>query len=188
MAQRDLSAFWAELSACEHFVQVYEDDDAFLGTLSDFVCNGLNHGDAAVVIATEGHRRGLETRLAARGVDVAGYVQRGRYIALDAEQTLARFMVNGWPDDDLFTSVIQGILRQARGTDGRRIVAFGEMVALLWARGYSAATVRLEYLWKEICEKKLFRLFCAYPKIGFTENPADSIARVCELHSKVLAR
>ena len=186
MAQQDLNAFWAELSACEHFVQVYEDDDAFLSTLSEFVFNGLNHGGAAVVIATEEHRRGLETRLASKGVDIPGYTRRQRYFALDAEQTLARFMVDGWPDDDLFTSVIQGILRQARGTEGRRVVAFGEMVALLWARGYTAATVRLEYLWKEICEKKFFQLFCAYPQIGFTEHPAASIARVCELHSKVL--
>src|SRR5262249_25900748 len=104
-----------------------------------------------------------------------------------AEATLSRFMVNGWPDDDLFVSVVQGVLRQARGSQGRNIVAFGEMVALLWARGFSGATVRLEYLWTEICAKKLFQLFCAYPRVGFPEDPAASMAGLCDLHSKVLA-
>ncbi|HWD57313.1 MAG TPA: MEDS domain-containing protein [Stellaceae bacterium] len=185
--QHNLTAFWAELSACEHFVQVYENDDVFLATLADFVEGGLERGDAAIVIATEGHREALADRLAARGIDVARCSDEDRYIALDADETLARFMVDDWPDVDLFASVIQGVLRQARGPEGRRIVAFGEMVALLWARGHSDATVRLEFLWKQICEKKLFQLFCAYPKLGFTEDPADSIARLCDLHSKVLA-
>jgi hypothetical protein len=186
MAYHDVTGFWAELSACEHFVQVYESDDVFLATLADFIRGGLERGDAAIVIATEAHREGLEARLAASGIDMDSYIDEDRYIVLDADQALGRFMVNGWPDEDLFTSVIQGILRQARGAEGRDIIAFGEMVALLWARGYSEATVRLEHLWQEICEKKLFQLFCAYPKIGFTEDPAASIARLCDLHSKVL--
>ena len=182
-----MSAFWAELSACEHFVQIYENDDVFLNTLADFVHSGLQHDNAGVVIATEAHRQGLEARLTSMGIDLPAYTRDSRYIALDAEATLSRFMVNGWPDDDLFASVIQGILRQARGAQGRHVVAFGEMVALLWARGFSGATVRLEFLWQQLCEKKLFKLFCAYPKIGFTEDPADSMARLCDMHSKVLA-
>jgi hypothetical protein len=186
MAQHDLNEFWAELSACEHFVQIYEHDDAFLNTLADFVQNGLKSGSAAIVIVTAAHRRGLRTRLEASGIDVAACSRENRYIVLDADETLERFMVNGWPDSELFASVIQGILRQARGPEGRKIVAFGEMVAVLWAQGLAGATVRLEHLWKEICERKLFRLFCAYPKIGFTEDPAASIARLCELHSKIL--
>jgi hypothetical protein len=187
MGQSDVNAFWAELSACEHFVQIYENDNEFLNTLSEFIFGGLDAGDAAVVITTPGHRAGLQQRLAARGIDVAAARLDDRYIELDAEETLARFMVNGWPDDELFESVIQGILRQARGLKRRKVLAFGEMVALLWANGHSGATVRLEFLWQRLCEKKLFQLFCAYPKIGFTEDPAESIARVCQMHSKVLS-
>jgi hypothetical protein len=46
--------------------------------------------------------------------------------------------------------------------------------------------VRLEHLWQQLCEDKTFTLFCAYPKAGFTEDPIDSISRVCATHSKVL--
>jgi hypothetical protein len=64
---------------------------------------------------------------------------------------------------------------------------FGEMVALMWARGYCSVTVRLGYLWTEFCQKESFALFCAYPRTGFTEDPAQSIAHICATHSKVLA-
>jgi hypothetical protein len=64
---------------------------------------------------------------------------------------------------------------------------FGEVVALMWARGYCSVTVRLEHLWTEFCQKESFALFCAYPRMGFTEDPAQSIAHICAAHSKVLA-
>ncbi len=54
--------------------------------------------------------------------------------------------------------------------DGRRVRAFGEMVAVLWDQGQNAATVRLEHLWHKLCpEEKDFSLFCTYPKAGFTD-------------------
>ena len=57
------SAFWAEMSACEHFVQIYEADGAFMDTLAGFISGGLTTDQAAVVIATRGHRQELDIRL-----------------------------------------------------------------------------------------------------------------------------
>lgn len=178
-------AFWAEMSACEHFVQIYEADDVFLDTLTGFIGGGLRQGDGAVVIATPAHRSQLEQRLTAAGVDVNAVKVDDRFVCLDAEETLQQFMANGWPDEDKFAEVVHDILRRV-GRNGRRVRAFGEIVALMWAKGHCAATVRLEHLWQRLCENKSFALFCAYPKSGFTENPVDSIARVCAEHSRVL--
>lgn len=179
-------AFWAEMSACEHFVQIYEADDVFAATLASFVADGLRGGQAAVVIATPLHRRELVDRLSAMGLDLARAMADDRLILLDAEEVIGIFMRNGWPDEELFASVIEEILGRA-GRGGRKVRAFGEMVAILWARGHCGATVRLEYLWHRLCEKENFPLFCAYPKTGFTQNPAESIAELCAAHSKVLA-
>jgi hypothetical protein len=95
-------------------------------------------------------------------------------------------MVDGWPDENQFRDVVDDILERARGK-GRKVRAFGEMVALMWARGEHAATVRMEYLWHELCAREMFCLFCAYPKIGFTEDPSQSMARVLAAHSKILS-
>ena len=176
--------FWGEISPCEHFVQIYADDEVFLDTLEGFLANGLRAGDSAIVIATAAHRRALETRLTVQGLDLVGARRKDLYIDLDAEECLDRFIVDGWPDDDLFVAFVSEVLERARG-DGRKVRAFGEMVALLWARGDHAATVRLEHIWHRLCEASGFSLFCAYPKVGFTENAAASISMLCATHSKV---
>ena len=46
--------------------------------------------------------------------------------------------------------------------NGRRVRAFGEMVALLWSEGNQAAAIRLEELWNELALSQTFCLFCAY--------------------------
>jgi hypothetical protein len=176
--------FWAEIAPCEHLVQVYEHERAFLETLAGFVGAGLQQGEVVVVIATAAHRSSLESCLSGLGHDIAGAQASRRYLALDAADVLSRFMVDGWPDDDRFAATIADILRQ--GLPGARVRAFGEMVALLWARGDHGATVRLEHLWDAYCKSNALALFCAYPRIGATRDPGESLAEVCALHSRVI--
>jgi hypothetical protein len=186
MAQKIVNAFWGEMSACEHFVQVYESDSAFMDTLADFIGNGLIQGEASIVIATPQHRLELDKRLKVMGIDVQVAQSQGQFISIDAEETLESFLINGWPDDRRFNAFITGLL-QAASRDGKKVRAFGEMVALMWAQGHCGATVRLEQLWTNLCKRESLPLFCAYPKVGFTEDASKSIARVCAEHSKVLA-
>jgi hypothetical protein len=47
--------------------------------------------------------------------------------------------------------------------------------------------VRLEHLWHQVCEDKQFRLFCAYPKAGFTRDSHESLQEICDTHSRVIA-
>src|SRR5207244_11957125 len=97
----------------------------------------------------------------------------------------SKFMVNGWPDEELFQKTVYDLIRRARGVD-RRVRAFGEMVALLWANGETAATVRLEHLWHQVCMTHIFTLFCAYPRSGFTKHPEDSLNEILSAHSKTI--
>ena len=182
----EAAIFWGEMAPCEHFVQIYDEDHAFLETLESFVADGLLGGEAVVVIATPRHLSALNRQLLQRGSKIAAAMRSEQYLALDAEAMLSIFMVKGWPDDELFNSFVTGILGRAT-RDGRRVRAFGEMVALLWAQGNCGATVRLEHLWHKLCEARNFKLFCAYPKAGFTRDSVDSIQEICDTHSRVIA-
>jgi len=95
-------------------------------------------------------------------------------------------LVNGWPDETAFNQTISSVLTRARGKNNRNIRAFGEMVAILWAQGNIGATVNLEHLWNKFAAKESFCLFCAYPKVGFTEPLSDSIDHICSAHSKMI--
>lgn len=181
----NFEVFWAEMTPCEHFVQIYEEDTALLDALEGFIAGGLRNDESAIVIATPGHRRNLADRLRRQGIDVDRAEVEDRYIALDAEQSLLLFMRNGWPEENFFQEFIRGLLERTQGR-GRRVRAFGEMVAILWAQGHNGATVRLEHLWHVLCRAESFALFCAYPKSGFTQDATTSVQEICEAHSKVL--
>jgi signal transduction histidine kinase len=172
-----------------HAVQFYGEESSLVDELSRFIGAALLAGDAAVVIATDAHREGSAQRLQSRGFDTSKAIEQGRYIALDASETLAKFMRNGWPDAALFREVVGGVLGQASAAVGKtaRIVAFGEMVALLWAAGNSEAAVRLEQLWNDLARTYPLSLRCAYPMTGFgREDHGDLFLKICAEHSHVI--
>lgn len=181
----DVSDFWGEIAPSEHIAQFYENDEVLIDTLAGFVSGGMNRGESTIIIATPQHLQLLERRLVDTDVDLVGAILEDRYIALDAEAALARFMVKGWPDDERFACLVSQLLARAT-VKNRRVRAFGEMVALLWARGDAAATVRLEHLWQKVCQSRSFSLFCAYPKPGCTREPHASLAEICAAHSQII--
>jgi signal transduction histidine kinase len=172
-----------------HSVQFYDDDAVFLDGLARFVGGALGTGNACIAIASRTHLKGLAQRLRENGIDLEGAVQRNRYIPLDAGRTLAKFMVDGWPDERRFFAVLEPKLRKAklalRGND-TSITAFGEMVALLWAKGTSEAAIRLEQLWNKLACRYTFTLRCAYPMSNFGAEDGVCFGRVCAEHQAVL--
>src|SRR5580698_8966032 len=97
------SIFWGEISPCEHIAQFYHTEAVFLDTLTGYIGGGLIASESTIVIATEPHLKALEQRLVGAGVDVARAILDERYIAMEAERALNKFVVSGWPDDYLFT-------------------------------------------------------------------------------------
>jgi hypothetical protein len=182
----ETSVFWGEIAPTEHVVQIYENDESFLITLEGFVMSGLHANECVILIATAEHRTALSDRLSKKELAVDKLIADDQLILLDAEDTLSRFMINGWPEPKLFEETIMKIIKRA--TDKNRPVrAFGEMVALLWAKGEKSATVHLEALWNRFCEIQTLCLFCAYPKNGFTQDVNSSAHTICCAHSKMIS-
>jgi hypothetical protein len=180
-----VQVFWGEIAPCDHVVQIYENDKAFLDTLEGFTGSGILSGDSVIIIATKKHIESLNQRLKLQNFDVEKLILSEQYLPVDAHDALAKFMVNDWPDDGLFEEYITHLISRAT-KDNRKVRAFGEMVALLWHRGLNGATVRLEHLWCSLHDKKQFALYCAYPKNGFTQDAGQSIDTICKAHSKVI--
>ena len=172
-----------------HTVQFYGEDSFLMDGVSRLVGTALGAGDAAIVIATRAHREGLETRLQARGLNTLNATQQGRYFVADAAETLSKFMVEGFPDARLFRETVGNLVSRARAATepGSRVVAFGEMVALLWEEGKCDAAIRLEQLWNELGQEQAFFLHCAYRIKDFAqENDGVRFMQICSEHSEVL--
>lgn len=173
--------FWGDIAPGEHIAQFYEHDGVLLDTLVRFVDRGLMMGEGVIVIATREHLRVLEESLSTLMIGMATNRLTETYIAFDAHEALDKFMIKRRPNDQLFLEFAMDLVSRASAR-GRRVRAFGEMVALLWARGDVDATLRLEHLWSKVCKTREFSLFCAYPKTGIAASTAD----ICAAHSRII--
>jgi PAS domain S-box-containing protein len=173
-----------------HVVQFYGEDEFLLDDLSRFMGKALVAGDSAIVIATKAHRESLTQKLRDQSLDTARAIHGGRYVALDAAETLSNFLVGTEVDPERFFEIMQRAIMRASAAAASqppRVVMFGEMVALLLAEGKSKAAIRLEQLWNELIKTQPVSLRCAYPLSGFfREEDRESFLRICAEHSSVL--
>jgi signal transduction histidine kinase len=179
-----------EIQLNTHSVQFYEEDSFLLDSLTKLIGTTLIAGDVAFVVATPAHREGLAARLKALGLDLEVSAKRGQYCAFDAAETLAGFMVNGVLNSDLFHSFMRYILSSVRDSaenKRRRVVFFGEMVALLCAEGDIDAALKLERLWNELIHSHSFQLHCAYPmKLFAQEDHSQAFLALCAEHTHIV--
>ena len=176
---------WSDMGRTEHFVQFYERDTALLAAVDGYVQNGLAEGATAIVIATREHLDVLE-RQWGQSLDLAAARDRGQYISFDAQETVSKLMLDDWPQAKRFADVIGSVVARAC-TQSSRVIAFGEMVALLWKAGKQSAAIHLEALWNDLQKTHAFSLFCAYPMSECAEEAhAAPFAGVCCAHSRVI--
>ena len=100
----------------------------------------LDPGEICIVAATSNHLKQIGKILAKFGIDVEDARANGRYIDFDAAAALARFMISGMPDPELFVDVF-GEIDRGRGCRGRKIRFFGEMVGILCSNGQFEAAL-----------------------------------------------
>jgi excisionase family DNA binding protein len=170
----------------EHVVQFYEQDGSLLHEVVELIGVGLREGEAGIVVATPEHRADLAERLRTEGIDLSQAEVDGRFVALDAAETLATFMWNGMPSAERFNAVIEPLVARA-AKRGRRVRVFGEMVGLLAAEGNHPAAIRLEELWNELQTRQPFSLVCGYPIAVFDDASLGvALNGVCGAHSRVV--
>ena len=75
----------------------FHDGDRTLGVVASYVADGLALGEPVVVVATADHLMALDAALARARLGPGSMRADGRFRTLDAEETLAAFMVDGRP-------------------------------------------------------------------------------------------
>jgi anti-sigma regulatory factor (Ser/Thr protein kinase) len=168
-----------------HAVSFYTLDSEGFGAVARFVADGWDRDDCVVVVATAPHRVAVEALLVGMGHDPAARETAGRYLTLDAEETLAELVVDGHLDADHFMRRVGEVVTEA-SVAGRPIRAFGEMVALLWQRGQVEVAIDLELLWNQLLREYDFSLLCAYPTGVFQHAELVDVRRVCDLHTDLM--
>jgi len=178
---------WRNVREHEHFAQVYEADTALIDAVSNFVRRALEDDGAAIVIVTEAHLTDLCAAWRAMSVDFAAASERGQLVVLDAKATVASLMgASGLPERELFFQTIEPVVAVAKA-NYRHVVAFGEMVSLLWESGNFEGAMLLEDFWIELGQAHAFTLFCGY-RLGNSgaHTHAETFEAISKKHSRVI--
>jgi MEDS: MEthanogen/methylotroph, DcmR Sensory domain len=144
------------------------------------------------VVANESYRNSLRLRFEASGLDIAAATDQGRYIALDAAETVSTFMVDGMPDAvrlfEGFGNRLRAAARAAKG-DQPRVVACGQIAPILWAQGKVEAAIQVEKLTNHLVETYDVDILCGYPEASFQNDIARGVfEQICAEHSSVDSR
>lgn len=172
-----------------HEVAVYLDDSSVVDGYARFIESSLKSGNVVIVIVTDSHRARLLPKLKADGVDVPGAIEQGRYIPLNAVDTLSRLVVNDMPDPVRCMKVVRDlIMGAAKGLQGanRRVAVCGEIAPTLLSKGNAEGAIKLERLWDEITRGYGIHTLCGYLSSAFPHQEADPVfQRICAEHSAV---
>lgn len=163
---------WSAEHAAGHVVQFYTGPYP-ADAIARFVQEGIDAGEVALVIATEAHVRAIDHRLQGRG----------RVLYLDADETLAKFMVHGRPDRLRFLDTVGDLVEQAAEHGNGAVRAFGELMVLLCQRGEAEAAVELETLWNEVAARHRVKLLCSYPLDVVEGRNKGHAAQLRDAHS-----
>ena len=166
----------------------YENDAELTETVADFLAEGLVSSQPLIVIATAARRQSLLARLRSKGFDLEYLRRAGRFVLLDARETLTQILDGGSPDPRKFNSHVGAVVERTRRDSGHATVrAFGEMVDLLWQEGNTAGAIRLEELWNELGARCALSLLCAYAAgPSYVMADEDAVEEVRRQHTHVI--
>ena len=182
----DTTLNWPELvrhaGDRDHMLQLYSDPDFLVESVVRYVGAGLAGGEAAIIIARPEHRERFIRGLAREGLHPSGALR-----FLDAETTLAGFLVNGTPEWTAFHRTLGGAIAELR-LRYRSVRAYGEMVDILWQRGQQRAALRLEEFWNELGCLQTFSLLCAYgiDPLEAASYGGGALEAVCKCHTHLI--
>ena len=146
-----------------HQLEFHTEEDSLLDGFVCFIQTAITAGRAAIAIVTESHRQKLLQRLMTDAVLDLARIE-GRYISLDAEETLSAFMVDDLPDKPKFLKLVGELIAagQAATGDSAPVAACGECASILWAQGKLDAAIQLEQFCNEIARSRKIDILCGY--------------------------
>jgi DNA-binding NarL/FixJ family response regulator len=163
---------------CNHEVEFYSDEAAFVVGFTRFIEAALGAGNAVIVVVTESHRKSLLEKLQEHGVDIVAAVEQGRYVSLDVADALSTFMVNDLPDPARFLKVAGDLIaasgKASRG-DRPHVALCGECAPVLWEEGKTDAAMEVEHLCGEIAKSCDADLLCGYVLSAFQSEEESRI-------------
>ena len=160
-----------------HEILFCSDEATLLNSVTRFVAAALNESNPALVLATQSHQQTLIQYLHSLHVDVDLAIEKGTYIALEADAE---------PDPVRFVQTVRDLNEAAfkAGKKHPRVAVFGERAGRLWAAGQTEEAIRFEQFGNVLAKTCAMDILCGYPsRRGHEHDPA--LKTICAEHTVV---
>ena len=156
-----------------HAMMFYARHEAWCSEAAGLVRVALSRGDAVTVFASEVTRMGVAKKLAAQGLDTTQVIADGRYVVVDAAETLQQIILNGQPDAQRVAAVVDTLeSRLAVSRPAARMTIIGEIAAGV-GRNEPDALLGIEHLWNALAGDRPFLTVCGYSTRRLRDDAQD---------------
>jgi len=191
MGSSRYNASWRELLASpprqSHVVQIYDCHDFVASAVGHFAAEGLQLGEAVLLVGSDGHLAGVRRALARGGVDAEAAARHGQLIFSDVHQALRSTCPNGTVEPALYDAMFSGAIQKACG-DGKfaTLRCWGEMSSTLYHQGDRQGALEIEKLAQGITRKYRIPIHCSFLCDRFDSLAYNGMQEMCSCHSHVI--
>ena len=172
----------------QHIGQLYRSDEQLVDDACCYMVEGLQRGEAVIVVTTQSHWSAMVGRLALeRRIDLVEAVMHGQLRNMDAGIVLSALLVDGMPDSRRFEENAGSLIGRARQRFGS-VRVFAQLAGILWQEGNREAAIRLEELWDGLAARLPFTLLCPYQADTGADGYNLLLKCVCSAHSHLHPR
>ncbi len=170
-----------------HSVHFFEPFRFPAAEIADFLYEGLNQGESAVLIASEEHESQIQVEIEKRGLDVRRLAGEGLWVLTEVRE-LIQALESGMTPATVVESFIELVVRPAMGqSEKQRVRIYGEFVdGILSQLGNAKMALEVEHHGNRLVSEGATKIFCGYSTNAFPDASfAKPFIKLCRLHNQV---
>lgn len=170
-----------------HVVQIHDCHHFVASAVSHFAAEGLQLGEAVLLIGTSDHVAGVRGELERKGVDAPAAERRGQLIVSDVQDALRCLAPEGRLRPDFYDALFASTMQQACG-DGRfsSLRCWGETSSVLYHAGDREGARLCEKLGNDAIAKYDVRILCSFLCDRFDSLAYSGMKDMCSCHTHVI--
>ena len=176
-----------EASSNFHCVHFFEPSQFPAAPIADFLLEGLNRLEGAIVIASLEHAAQIESKIEEHGFNVRRMVETGVWVVTDVEDFI-RSLEAGTATSKVVETFIELVVRPMQErSGGGRLRIYGELEDEILRRLRNAeAALEVERYGNRLVAEGTTKIYCGYSTTAFPDASfAKPFVKLCQLHDRV---
>lgn len=170
-----------------HCVHFFEPSRFPSVEIANFLSEGLNQGESAVLIATLEHASQIESEIEKSDLSIQELGGEGLWVVTEVGE-LIQALESGMTTEMVVENFIELVVRPAQGqSEKQRVRIYGEFVdGILSQLGNAEMALEVERYGNELIAEGATKIYCGYSTNAFPDASfAKPFIKLCRLHNEI---